>query len=110
MKAWMQKLMPEGTRCMFVASFHVDPKYQRRGIGSALLKWGTDVADERGIFIWVHSSEAGVKAYEKAGFEPIGSLDIDLDEYAPRPPPEEVGGDIWGHYVLTYLKYIPKKS
>jgi GNAT superfamily N-acetyltransferase len=108
MKYWMEKLMPDGVRCMFVAGFHVAPKHQRRGVGAALMKWGTDIADEMGVFIWVHSSEASAATYRKAGFETIGRLDIDLDEYAPCPPPKKVGGDIWGHYVFEYMKYLPK--
>lgn len=35
------------------------------------------------MFIWVHSSEAGVEAYNKAGFEAVGTLDVDLEEYKP---------------------------
>ena len=49
MKSWMQKSMPAGIRCMFVASSDIDPKYQRKGIGAALFDWGTDVADEERI-------------------------------------------------------------
>ena len=109
MKKWMKKLMPDGTRCIFVISLAVSPKHQRQGVSSALLKWGTDVADERRIFIWVHSSGAAVSAYSKAGFKPIGTLDVDLDEYAPRSPPEEVGGEKWGHYIFTYIKYSSEK-
>ncbi|KAH8598176.1 acyl-CoA N-acyltransferase [Bisporella sp. PMI_857] len=109
MAEWMQKLMPEGTRCMYVVGLTVNPEHQRRGIASKLLKWGTDTADAKGIFIWVHSSEAGVAAYSKAGFEPIGTLDVDLDEYAPGPPPEAPDGNgKWGHYIFTWMKYFPK--
>ena len=108
MNEWMEKLMPEGTKCMFVAGFHVDPAHQRKGAGLALLKWGTDICDKMGLFAWVHSSEGGYAAYKKAGFEEIGKLDVNLDDYARAPPPPEVGGDIWGHYVLTYMKYTGK--
>jgi GNAT superfamily N-acetyltransferase len=111
LKAWMQKLMPEGTRCMFIASLTVDPKFQRRGVSRALLKWGTDTADRLGLFIWVHSSQGAVKAYEAGGFERIGNLEMDLDEYAPCPPPKELdhdGSGKWGRYELVYLKYLPK--
>jgi len=107
----MKDLMPEGTRCMFIASFTVDPKYQRRGVGRALLKWGTDFADSKGLWIWVHSSQGAVPAYEAGGFVPFRSLEFDLDEYAPDPPSAEFdydGSGKWGRYALTWMKYLPK--
>lgn len=103
---WTAKLMPPGTKCMFVTTLSVAPAHQKRGVGSALLKWGTDVADKANVFIWVHSSEGAAGAYEKSGFKVIGELDVDLDEFAPNPPTD--GTDKWGHYVFKYMKYLPK--
>jgi len=105
---WMMKMMPDGTRCMFVVGLTVDPKFQRRGVGKALLKWGTETADRLAIWIWVHSSQGAKTTYESAGFEPVGKLEIDLDEWAPIPPPPEHdhdGSGKWGIYTLTYLTY-----
>jgi len=35
---------------------------------------------------------------------------VDLDEYAPGPPPEEEEGDgNWGHYIFRYMQYFPQK-
>jgi len=114
MTEWMAKLMPEGTKCMFVIGLSVAPKFQGTGVGSALLKWGTDEADKAGVFAWVHSSEMGSNAYRKAGFEVIGTLDIDLDEWAVAPPDEEPaeGEEVakWGHYVLRWMKRLPKEQ
>ncbi|RFU25109.1 hypothetical protein B7463_g11231, partial [Scytalidium lignicola] len=105
MKQWMEKLMPPGTECMFVVSLSVAPKFQARGIGSRLLEWGTDMADKFRVFIWVHSSESAWTTYAKHGFEIVGTLDVDLDAWAPKPPPTEEGpGAIWGHYVFRYMK------
>jgi len=58
---------------------YVAPQIQSRGIGSALLKKCTNIADQVGVFIWVHSSEAAWKAYEKHGFDVVGEFYIDLD-------------------------------
>ena len=111
MKHWMETLMPPGTKCMFVVSLSVAPKFQARGVGSALLKWGTDTADKFGVFIWVHSSESAWTTYAKHGFEIVGILDVNLDEWAPKPPPKEEGpGAIWGHYVFRYMKRLPKRK
>ena len=105
MEHWEGVLMPPGSKCLIIMGVSVDVKHQRKGIGAALLKWGTDQADKDGVYMWVHSSEMAWKAYANAGFEVAGTLDIDLDEWAPAPPPKEEGeGAIWGHYVIRYMK------
>jgi ribosomal protein S18 acetylase RimI-like enzyme len=108
MKEWMEIFMPPGTKCMFICTLTVSPRFQGRGVGSALLKHGTDIADKFGVFAWVHSSdaEAAWKLYEKFGFQTQGTLDVDLDEYAPAPPPE--GESAWGRYVFRYMKRLPR--
>ncbi|KAL7932459.1 acyl-CoA N-acyltransferase [Trichoderma chlorosporum] len=108
--AWQKEVMPKGTKCLVVIGLSVSPKFQRRGIGSALLRWGTKICDEAGVFAWVHSSEPAWKIYEKAGFQVIRALDVDLDEYAPCPPPDEGPDAKWGHYVFRYMKYYGSKD
>jgi ribosomal protein S18 acetylase RimI-like enzyme len=108
MESWMSKLMPEGTKCMYVGSLCVAPKWQSKGVGSALLQWGTKTADAAGVFIWVHSSADAWQMYEKYGFKVVGTLDVDLDQYAPAPAPNN--GGKWGHYVFRYMKREPSDS
>jgi GNAT superfamily N-acetyltransferase len=110
MQKWMKILMPEGAKCMIVVGCSVATKFQSLGVGSALLNWGTEVADEAGVYIWVHSSDnrPAVRAYQKHGFEVVGTLDVDLDEYSPAPPPGEGEGQLWGHYVFRYMKRLPR--
>lgn len=110
MEAWMEEAMPEGTKCLYIVGLSVSPKYQGRGVGSALLRWGLGICDAEGVFAWVHSSEPAWKMYEKSGFQTIRTLDVDLDEYAPGPPPPNEGPDAkWGHYVFRYMKYYPRE-
>ncbi|KZT25884.1 acyl-CoA N-acyltransferase [Neolentinus lepideus HHB14362 ss-1] len=104
LERWMDIFMPPGTKCMFIVAISVHPAYQGRGIGSALIRWGTSKADEDGVFCWVHASEAGRPAFEKAEFEQQGTLVVDLDEYAPRP---RENGLKWGRYTFTYMKRLP---
>jgi GNAT superfamily N-acetyltransferase len=104
MNRWMEKTMPAGTKCMFVVSLSVGPEFQSRGVGGALLKWGTDTADKAGVFIWVHSSESAWKTYAKHGFEVVETLDINLDDWSPAPPPNEEVGAKWGHYIFRYMR------
>jgi GNAT superfamily N-acetyltransferase len=110
MKRWTDNQMPHGTRCMYLVSLSVGPDFQSRGVGSRLLRWGTEMADKAGVFIWVHSSEAAWKTYEKHGFEVVETLDVNLDDWAPAPPPNEGDGAVWGHYVFRYMKRFPKQT
>lgn len=104
MKRWQEVLMPEGSRCLIITGLQVAPTAQGKGVGSALVKWATDEADRRGVYMWVHSSEGAFRVYEKNGFEVVGTLDVDMDAYAPGPPPE--GGE-WGQYLIRYMKRLP---
>ena len=107
MKRWQDILMPEGTKCMFVVGLSVAPEYHGRGVGTALLRWGTGNADADGVFCWVHSSESAHTFYAKEGFETVGTLDVDLDEFAPGPPDGKDRDGKWGHYVFRYMKRLP---
>jgi predicted N-acetyltransferase YhbS len=40
-------------------SGHVLPAYQGMGVGSALIRWGTRIANEEGVYCRVHSSDKG---------------------------------------------------
>jgi hypothetical protein len=107
LELWMKEVMPEGTKCLFVIGLSVSPKYQGRGVGSALLRWGTKFCDKKNVFAWVHSSEPAWPMYKKCGFQIIRCLDVDLDKYAPVSPPNEGTDAKWGHYVFRYMKYFP---
>lgn len=97
--------LTEGCKAIVTCGLSVDPRYQGRGIGSQLMKWATDQADEHGAFMWVHSSESGWPFYAKHGFEETDTLTIDLDEWAVGPPPKDgLFGDRekWGTYTFRY--------
>lgn len=46
--AFQRKMMPEGSRCMYIAGINVHPAHQRRGVGRALVDVGARRADEEG--------------------------------------------------------------
>ena len=46
----------------------IDPAWQRRGVGDALVKWGTGKADQMGVEACVESSVYGKGLYQKNGY------------------------------------------
>ncbi|MCJ1484509.1 hypothetical protein MMC06_004680 [Schaereria dolodes] len=53
-----------------------DPKFQRKGVGKKLLRWGFKLADDEGVPIGLESSPVGGLLYEKSGFEDVGTIKI----------------------------------
>ncbi|EME78827.1 uncharacterized protein MYCFIDRAFT_199934 [Pseudocercospora fijiensis CIRAD86] len=103
LKVWMERLMPLGTKCMYISSIVVRPSHQGKGVGSALIHRGTARADEENVFCWVHASEVGTVAFERQGFKTIGKLELDLDRWNTEGivPPD---GSRWGMYTFNYMR------
>ncbi|KAI0484942.1 hypothetical protein GGR56DRAFT_669447 [Xylariaceae sp. FL0804] len=107
-----------GTECLYVGGLCVDPPHGGRGVGSALLRWGTARADRAGVFCWVHSSEAGWPTFARHGFEVVDRLTVDLDEWAAprRRRRSSEGGEVaeekravWGEYTFRYMVRQPRR-
>ncbi|KAF9456005.1 acyl-CoA N-acyltransferase [Collybia nuda] len=108
MEAWENRFMPnQSTECMILAAIAVHPDWQGKGVGSRLINWGLTKAHKRGVFTWVSSSDGGWGAFEKAGFEYVGELRLDLDEFSDGIKRED--GRPWGEYVWRYGKIQPKQ-
>ncbi|KAI9685477.1 MAG: hypothetical protein M1820_010789, partial [Bogoriella megaspora] len=73
-----------GKRCLKLNSFFTDPQFQRRGVGTMLLRWGTDLADCDGVPCYLSSTPAGYAVYHANGFRVRESLDVDLREWGPQ--------------------------
>lgn len=54
----------------------VSPKYQRHGIGTSLIEWGLERAQEEGVICILESSEVAQGLYERKGFQKVGLLEI----------------------------------
>ena len=114
MQHWLTVLIPQGESCAIILGLTVAPEHQSRGVGTALIKYGNELADQAGVDVWVHSSQQAWQAYCKCGFEVEKTLPVDLDAYAPRGPrdgepvmDEGVRGK-WGLYTIRYMKRIPQ--
>jgi GNAT superfamily N-acetyltransferase len=68
MNEWVKILSPEGTKHMILNAIAVHPAFQGQGVGSSLIKWGTDIVDRESIYCWVHASEAGASVFRGKGF------------------------------------------
>jgi len=65
------KFIPDTVPTLFLKLLVVDPAYQRRGIGAALLDWGIAKAQKDGLRLALLSTKAGKRLYEKKGYELI---------------------------------------
>ncbi|GAA5865135.1 hypothetical protein JCM8547_007725 [Rhodosporidiobolus lusitaniae] len=49
----------------------VDPKYQKTGAGSTMLRWGCKLADEEKVPMYLEATDVGVPLYKRYGFVPF---------------------------------------
>ncbi|KAK1757817.1 hypothetical protein QBC47DRAFT_165683 [Echria macrotheca] len=56
------------------------PTRQRLGAGSALVRWGNDLADSLGLVSYIEASPHGYSVYKKQGFEDVLALDFKVTE------------------------------
>jgi predicted N-acetyltransferase YhbS len=66
--------------------FAVHPNWQRKGVGSMLVKKCLESVDANHAKCYVHSSRAGKSLYEKFGFKMMGVVTIDLKEFGDYEP------------------------
>jgi predicted N-acetyltransferase YhbS len=104
LREWGAKLTPEGSKCVILVAIPILPAYQGKGIGSALIKWGTSIADVEGAHCWVSSSDGGWTAFKKSGFGEVGRLEVDLDDFAGAVRNEFREDGKWGNYVFRYMR------
>jgi len=69
------------TESLDLSALITDPKHQRRGAGSMLIKWGTDIADAAGIECCLEATETGRPLYERHGFEVARELPVEAEKY-----------------------------
>ncbi|MCJ1289374.1 hypothetical protein MMC34_000906 [Xylographa carneopallida] len=78
-----------GGRFLLLNLLCVDPEYQRSGAGTALMRWGTKIADERGVEAILEATPAGRHLYEQNGFEVVEQMKWEISEkFAGRSTPQ----------------------
>ena len=110
MSYYCEILMPKGAQCRIIYGCCVAPAYQGQGVGSALMKWATDLADQDQVYSWVSSSMGALGAYAKAGYVEVGRLELRLDDYAQGVKWKQEDGSEkeWGTYFWPYMRRDPK--
>ncbi|KAG9061893.1 hypothetical protein KI688_007044 [Linnemannia hyalina] len=110
MNHFCELLMPVGCQCRIINGWNVAPAYQGQGVGSALMRWATDIVDEDQVYCWVSSSMGALQAYAKAGFVEVGRLELRLDDYAQGVKWRQEDGSEkeWGTYFWPYMRRDPK--
>lgn len=58
-----------------------DPAFQGRGAGGMLVDWGTKKAEKLGLPIYLESSKAGYRLYQKHGFKDIETFKVDFSPF-----------------------------
>lgn len=65
-----------GESYWFLSTIATAKEAQRRGVGSALMQFGVDKADEEGWMAYLNSSPEGKGLYEKFGFQVVDESKI----------------------------------
>lgn len=104
-----ERLNLPGRKCLYCVGIQVLPSYQSRGVGTALLSWVPELADQSRATCWVHLSDApgGWRMFEKMGFRMVNANVVDLDAYKTKDE-DSIGNQIkWGTYTFRCMVREP---
>ncbi|PMD48407.1 acyl-CoA N-acyltransferase [Hyaloscypha variabilis F] len=71
----------KGQKHYYLSAFVVTPKYQRKGIGSKLLRHCLEIADRDVLPAWLSAFPGSHSLYLRFGFEDVEHQDIDLNKW-----------------------------
>ncbi|KAK4167214.1 hypothetical protein QBC43DRAFT_331961 [Cladorrhinum sp. PSN259] len=87
-----QKYSAKGEAVLFLGILACHPERQRLGAGSALVKFGADIADSLGLPCRLEASPAGYPVYKRLGYEDVDVFDLKVTEtWGVKPE-----GRYWG--------------
>ena len=58
------------------------PAWQRRGVGSAIIRWALENLRLDTMPVWLNGQPDGYRLYQKFGWRDIENVDIDLSHWA----------------------------
>lgn len=85
------------TRIEVINYLAVHPDYQRKGLGSRLLRIGLDAADRDNAEAFLIATAKGAPLYSKMGFREVDRLEVNTKSYG-------------GEGIVSYLSMIRKPS
>ena len=97
----LQRKWFAGRRYMYMSAVYVDPEYQGRGVGSAIMEWGEERADREGVVAFLQSSAPARGFYERREWNRIDFVELDLSQWANEK--EQGGGLGYGIYRIVYM-------
>lgn len=101
---WLERYT-QGQRHIQCKALFTDPPFEKRGMGTALVTYGNQIADEASLPIFLQASPYGFPVYAKHGFETVHFLDVDLREWAPNAKANDKG---YGNYRFRYMMRLPR--
>jgi predicted N-acetyltransferase YhbS len=75
-----------GNKRIELLGIAADPRYHRRGVGKALMKWGLGEATKQNIPIILTAGPLGTLLYTSVGFKELGRLDCDIEVDQKKSP------------------------
>jgi GNAT superfamily N-acetyltransferase len=72
--------------CYYLDNLCVDFRYQRLGIGTLLLKWGLEMADQHKLWVGTEAGPKGFGLYLKHGFKQVGWFEVAVHGVENRFP------------------------
>ncbi|KAH8675775.1 putative GNAT family acetyltransferase [Xylariales sp. PMI_506] len=73
-----------GKPYVYLQTLYTDPKHQRRGAASMLIKWGLEEAQKLGLPAFLDASEEGHSVYTKMGFKDIDLQELDFSKWGAK--------------------------
>ena len=98
MDSWMGE-----RRFLLLHMLVTEPRYQRRGVGSALVRWGNAKADADNVPGFLEGSPFAYKLYLECGWKLVEKHDVDLREWTPYGKRHDMGYGIYTHYYMIRL-------
>jgi len=98
----------KGTKYIYLALLMTDPRFQRRGIGTAMLNWGHERADRDDVPAILIASPVGHPLYQSVGWKDVSMpLQVDLKDWVQYAEKGDMG---WGTYRFYYMLRLPKTA